>query len=331
MIRALPCTDVVITPAWEPVNDRAVAPSDEMAMATSALEIRSPEVSNMSSSRGCGVAGDILREPQEIIGRVAHGGHHDDDVVSGIAGGHDPLGDPLDPVGVLHRRAAVLLHDQAHRPAPRAAAPRGGSARTGPHAALTCSPKQWSFGGRTPPTSWGTGLDTGHRATVTTTGSSHHRPAAGRAVAGDRRRPSSLAVRLVQRLTLRPASLPHRGTAARGDGNRRRRPLIGNAGVRMDWGAADAAEPTTGGRRAPRRRASRGSAHWGLIGMGVVVVALAAGPMVWVIGEMVHRSYVAADQQQAADATEWRRPDRCSGTRPHHSHPPAAPTAVPER
>ncbi len=54
MIRARPWVESVITPAWEPVNERASAPRAEMAMATSALEIRSPEVSSMSSSRAGG-------------------------------------------------------------------------------------------------------------------------------------------------------------------------------------------------------------------------------------------------------------------------------------
>src|SRR6478609_8067779 len=54
MILARPCVESVITPAWEPVNERASAPRDEMAMATSALEMRSPEVSSMSSSRAGG-------------------------------------------------------------------------------------------------------------------------------------------------------------------------------------------------------------------------------------------------------------------------------------
>ncbi len=51
MIRARPCTEVVITPAWEPVNERASYPRLWMAMASSAMEIRSPAVSSMSSSR----------------------------------------------------------------------------------------------------------------------------------------------------------------------------------------------------------------------------------------------------------------------------------------
>ena len=55
MILALPCAESVITPAWEPVNDWALWPSSAIAIASSAIEIRSPAVSSMSSSRGGGV------------------------------------------------------------------------------------------------------------------------------------------------------------------------------------------------------------------------------------------------------------------------------------
>ena len=51
MIRALPCAESVITPACEPVNERPSRPRLAMAMASSAIEIRSPAVSSMSSSR----------------------------------------------------------------------------------------------------------------------------------------------------------------------------------------------------------------------------------------------------------------------------------------
>ena len=54
MILALPWVPVVITPACDPVNDRAWAPSESMAIATSALEMRSPEVNSMSISRAGG-------------------------------------------------------------------------------------------------------------------------------------------------------------------------------------------------------------------------------------------------------------------------------------
>ena len=54
MILALPWAESVITPACEPVNDCALWPSWAIAIATSAIEIRSPAVSSMSSSRGGG-------------------------------------------------------------------------------------------------------------------------------------------------------------------------------------------------------------------------------------------------------------------------------------
>ena len=54
MILALPCTESVITPACEPVKERAVKPRSEIAIATSAIEIRSPAVSSMSISRAGG-------------------------------------------------------------------------------------------------------------------------------------------------------------------------------------------------------------------------------------------------------------------------------------
>ena len=54
MILALPCTESVITPACEPVNERAVKPRSLIAIATSAIEMRSPAVSSMSISRAGG-------------------------------------------------------------------------------------------------------------------------------------------------------------------------------------------------------------------------------------------------------------------------------------
>ena len=59
MILALPCTESVITPACDPVNERAVNPRSEIAIATSAIEIRSPAVSSMSSSRAGGTGLDL--------------------------------------------------------------------------------------------------------------------------------------------------------------------------------------------------------------------------------------------------------------------------------
>ena len=55
IMRAFPWTESVITPAWLPVNERASKPKLLIAIASSAIEIRSPAVSNMSSSRPCGI------------------------------------------------------------------------------------------------------------------------------------------------------------------------------------------------------------------------------------------------------------------------------------
>ena len=51
MIRALPWMPSVIMPAWEPVKDWAEAPNLLMAMASSAMEMRSPAERSMSISR----------------------------------------------------------------------------------------------------------------------------------------------------------------------------------------------------------------------------------------------------------------------------------------
>src|SRR5690606_18020049 len=50
----------------------------------------------------------------ELVGRVTHGRDGDDDLVARLAGLDDPLGDPLDALGVSDARAAELLHDQGH-------------------------------------------------------------------------------------------------------------------------------------------------------------------------------------------------------------------------
>ena len=58
---------------------------------------------------------DLLGEVDQLVGRVAHRRDDDDDVVAVAAGGDDAFGDPLDPLGVGDRRAAVLLYDETHR------------------------------------------------------------------------------------------------------------------------------------------------------------------------------------------------------------------------
>ena len=74
-----------MTPAWLPVNDRASWPRLSIAMASSAIEIRSPAVSSMSSSRPVGSGRDLLGEVDQLVGGVAHRRDDDDDVVAGLA------------------------------------------------------------------------------------------------------------------------------------------------------------------------------------------------------------------------------------------------------
>ena len=57
MIRALPWDESVMTPACEPVNERASWPRSWIAIASTAMEMRSPAVSSMSSSRAGGQRG----------------------------------------------------------------------------------------------------------------------------------------------------------------------------------------------------------------------------------------------------------------------------------
>ena len=114
MIFALPCTESVITPACEPVNERAVKPRSEIAIATSAIEIRSPAVRSMSISRAGGSGLTAPGEVEQLVGGVTHRRDGHDDVMAGLLVLHDPARDPLDGVGVGERGAAVLLHDNAH-------------------------------------------------------------------------------------------------------------------------------------------------------------------------------------------------------------------------
>ena len=55
-ISALPCSAVVRMPAWDPVKLTAGTSRASIAIATSAIEIRSPAVRSMSISRGCGAS-----------------------------------------------------------------------------------------------------------------------------------------------------------------------------------------------------------------------------------------------------------------------------------
>ena len=113
-MRAAPCVASVIMPAWLPVNERASWPMLLIAIASSAIEMRSPrgeqhvELARRRDRR------DLVREVEQLVGRVAHRADGDDHVVARLAGLDDALGDALDALRVGDGRSAVLLHDQAH-------------------------------------------------------------------------------------------------------------------------------------------------------------------------------------------------------------------------
>ena len=68
IMRAFPCLAVVITPACEPVIETASAPNDAIAIATRALEIRSPAVRSMSISRSGGIGlTDVARSTSSSV------------------------------------------------------------------------------------------------------------------------------------------------------------------------------------------------------------------------------------------------------------------------
>ena len=60
------------------------------------------------------IVGDLTCLVEQFVGRVAHRGHHDDDVVTVLLRGDDPLGDALHVLGGRDGGTAVLLDDEGH-------------------------------------------------------------------------------------------------------------------------------------------------------------------------------------------------------------------------
>ena len=57
---------------------------------------------------------DVVGQADEVVGELAHGRHHHDDVVSRRPGPRDVIGDGSDAFGVADGRATELLNDQRH-------------------------------------------------------------------------------------------------------------------------------------------------------------------------------------------------------------------------
>ena len=101
-------------PACEPVNETASWPRSLIAIETSAIEIRSPAVSSMSSSRGSGrdetcaassISSSVVWPIAETTAQT---------LLPVLGRAHDPAGDALDLLGPGDRGAAVLLDDDGH-------------------------------------------------------------------------------------------------------------------------------------------------------------------------------------------------------------------------
>ena len=118
MIRALPCTASVMTPACDPVNDRASMPRVAIAIASSAIEIRSPEVSSMSSSRpgGAGLTRLARSISSSVVSPIAE--TTTTTWLPASLRGDDALGYALDALRVGYRGTTVFLHDKGHLDAP---------------------------------------------------------------------------------------------------------------------------------------------------------------------------------------------------------------------
>jgi hypothetical protein len=55
---------------------------------------------------------DLVREVDEVVGRIAHGRDHGDDVVALLLAAHDAFGDSVDAFGVSYGATAVFLDDK---------------------------------------------------------------------------------------------------------------------------------------------------------------------------------------------------------------------------
>ena len=113
MIFARPCSVSVTIPACEPVNDIAghaeILDRHGHQRHRDALTGGEEHVELAT----VGVLGDVVREAQEVVGRLAHRRDDDDDVVARAARARDVIGNGPDAVGIGHRGAAELL-DEKH-------------------------------------------------------------------------------------------------------------------------------------------------------------------------------------------------------------------------
>ena len=101
-------------PAWLPVKDTASTPSSARAMHKQRhrhpLARGQEHVELARRLHGAHVA----RQPEQVVGGLAHGAHHDHHVGALAPGPGHVVGHGAHPLGVTHRRPAVFLHHQGH-------------------------------------------------------------------------------------------------------------------------------------------------------------------------------------------------------------------------
>ena len=138
MILALPCAESVITPACEPVNDCALWPSWAIAIASSAIEIRSPAVSSMSSSRGggSGVTCSARSRSSSVVSPIAE--TTTTTSWPALLGVDDALGDPLD----AGRRRRPTSRRTSARQCPRLRSSRVGGGLGRPPRPVASGPRR---------------------------------------------------------------------------------------------------------------------------------------------------------------------------------------------
>ena len=103
MILALPWVPVVMTPACDPVNDRACGAERLDGHRDQRVgDALTRGEQHVHFARGRGRA-DLSGQVEQVIGGVAHGGDDHDDVVALLLGLDDALSDATDPLGVRNR------------------------------------------------------------------------------------------------------------------------------------------------------------------------------------------------------------------------------------
>lgn len=126
MMRASVWRSLVRIPHWDPVSETASHPSSLTAIESSAAVMRSPPVEQHVQLAPRWRRRQLLGQGDEIVGRLAHGGDDDHDVVAFGLARHDLASHIANLGGVGDRTAAVLLDDDGHggfipQPAPTVA------------------------------------------------------------------------------------------------------------------------------------------------------------------------------------------------------------------